>query len=465
MRIFCLLLLVFPVGGLLAQAPPAQGVGAQGVGARLSQDGRPSQDGLMGNRFLTFNTVIRVNQIEVSRDRNVGEDERSLHTPQRVKDFRAAVDKGFPGAKMTWALSWLALHDTSSNYVVIRRLVAGYHYQYGDEVTFIPGAYFANAYNSTEQVNKDLHEGLAAVTEMVGHGYRPLSILAGFLSSSNQEYLAKVEGIHVCQGNIWSQYSIDNQDGDGSVCYPYYPSSEHFCKPAQGPSDLVDCVNLDGWTVDFLAGRRAGFAQGFNSRMGVGPIETLGKYGVKVGLEEMMHTTAIHFDRGFELNGFAWVTNCWELSLPYDYGDITLWLEAVRKRWPGVRCITQGEFGMIWRKHYTANSFDYRFEEVGSGIGGSDKDKSIRWFMNKDFRLALLSSAGGDSVRVIDLTRYDAPAHEPVSGSTRNWSLLGEINQKGLRPQDKPVSLGELSAGDRAIILKHYKGLWKDDHF
>ena len=39
---------------------------------------------LMGNRFLTFNAVIRVNQIEVSRDKNVGEDERSLHTPARV---------------------------------------------------------------------------------------------------------------------------------------------------------------------------------------------------------------------------------------------------------------------------------------------------------------------------------------------------------------------------------------------
>ena len=442
-----ILFVFFPVGCLLAQG---------GVGASAAR-GRAAGDGLMGGRFLTFNCVIRVNQIEVSRDRNVGEDERSLHTPQRVEDFRAAVARGFPGAKMTWALSWLALHDTSSNYVRIRRLVAGYHFEYGDEVTFIPGAYFANAYNSTEQVNRDLHEGLAAVTEMVGHGYRPLSILAGFLSAKNQEYLATVEGIHVCQANIWSQYSIDNQDGDGSVSYPFYPSLEHFCKPAQGRGDFIDCVNLDGWTVDFLAGRRAGFAHGFNSRMGVGPIETLGKYGVKVGLEEMMHTTAIHFDRGFELNGFAWVTNCWELSLPYDYGDITLWLDAVRKRWPGVRCITQGEFGLMWRKHFSSNRFDYRFEEVGSGIGGSDKDKKIRWFMNKDFRLAMLGDAEGE--KVIDFTRYDLPAKEPVSGSTRNWSLLGEINQKGIRPQDKPVRLSELPAGDRALILKRYPAL------
>ena len=40
--------------------------------------------GLMGNRFLTLNTVIRVNQIEVSRDKNVGRDERDRYTPELV---------------------------------------------------------------------------------------------------------------------------------------------------------------------------------------------------------------------------------------------------------------------------------------------------------------------------------------------------------------------------------------------
>jgi Domain of Unknown Function with PDB structure (DUF3863) len=60
---------------------------------------------LMGNRFLTLNCIIRVNQIEVSRDRNVGEDERALHTPAKVIAFRNAVAEGFPGGKMTWAFS------------------------------------------------------------------------------------------------------------------------------------------------------------------------------------------------------------------------------------------------------------------------------------------------------------------------------------------------------------------------
>ena len=70
---------------------------------------------------------------------------------------------------------------------------------------------------------------------MVGGGYRPKSVLAGFLDAESLKYLAEKEDIHVCQGTIWSQYSIDNGDGDGSVCYPYYPSTEHFCK-RHGPS-------------------------------------------------------------------------------------------------------------------------------------------------------------------------------------------------------------------------------------
>jgi len=413
------------------------------------------QNKLMGERFLTLNTVIRVNQIEVARDRNVGHDERKDHTPERVIKFRNAIEKGFPGARITWAFSWLALHDTTSNYRQIRELVVRYHLKYQDEITFIPGAYFANAYNSTEQVNKDLHEGLAKVSEIVGHGYRPNSVVAGFLSAPNLEYLAKEENIHVCQGNIWSQYAIDNQDGDGSICYPYYPSKEHFCKPAQGADDFIDCVNLDGWSMDFLAARRAGGTGGFNSRMGVGPIETLRKYGEEIGVKEMMHSTAIQYDKGFELNGFAWVTNCWELCLPIEVSGLTKWLSETKQRWPGVKLITQGEFGLIWRKHFKENSFKYQFEEVGSGIGGSDAGKRIRWFMNKSFRLSLLiDESKKDEEMVIDFTRYDLEAAEPASGSTRNWSLMGEINQKQIRVQDKPVKIQDLGNEGKSLIKR-----------
>ncbi|GCB33371.1 DUF3863 domain-containing protein [Bacteroides faecalis] len=411
---------------------------------------------LQGNRFLTINTVIRVNQIEVTRNKNVGVDEREWHTPERVVQFRNAVEKGFPGAKITWAFSWLALHDTTANYREIRQLVIDYHHKYGDEITFIPGAYFANAYNSTEQVNRDLHEGLKRVTEIVGDSYRPKSILAGFLSAKNQQYLAEKEDIHVCQGNIWSQYAIDNQDGDGAVSYPYYPSIEHFCKPAQGEKDQVDCVNLDGWTMDFLAARRQGFAEGFNSRMGVGPIETLDAHGADMGLQEMMHTTAIHFDDGFQRNGFAWVTNCWELCLDIDTQGLTDWLTSIRQRWPKVKCVTQGEFGLLWRDTYKKNDFNYRFFERGSGIGGSDADKEIMWYMNKRFRLAILKDLNSGKKFVIDFTRYDVKVEEPVSGSTRNWTLYGEINQKRTRQQDEPVCVDQLTDIQKEVICSYY---------
>ena len=286
--------------------------------------------------------------------------------------------------------------------------------------------------------------------------FRPKSVLAGFMAAENQQYLAEKEGIHVCQGNIWSQFSIDNQDGDGAVSYPFYPSKEHFCKPAQGKDDFIDCVNLDGWTMDFLAARRDGFADGFNSRMGVGPIETLHAYGKLVGLTQMMHTTAVHYDRGFELNGFAWVTNCWELSLPIDVSGLKDWLNEIKRNWPDVKFITQGEFGLLWREHYKDNSFNYRFEQKGSGIGGSDYNLKISWFMNKDFRLAITKDwQRNGRENVIDFTNYTQKAEEPAN-MTRKWSLLGEINQKQSRPQDKPKPINELSPVAISLIKKHY---------
>lgn len=417
----------------------------------------------LGGRWLTLNTVVRVNQIEAGRELNIGEDEAQVHTLTHAAAFREAVAAGWPAARITWAFSWRALHSGAPNYRDIRDYARNCHARYGDDVTFIPGAYFANAYNSREQVNRDLHDGLARVSEFMGGGFRPASVVAGFLSSANLRFLAEQEGIHVCQGNIWSQFAIDNQDGDGSICYPYYPSAEHFCKPAQGPDDFIDCVNLDGWTMDFLAARREGFRDGFNSRMGVGPIETIRAFGPETGLRQMLATTEMHFGGGFARNGFAWVTNCWEICLVEQIGHLevlTQWLAETRRRWPDARCVTQGEFGLRWREQFRDNTaIDYRFEQAGTGIGGSDRDKSIRWFMNKDFRLALLRDAGVQSrEQVIDFTRYDRPAAEPRD-LTRFWSLLGTINQKQTRPQDRPIELADLPSDDRELIFRRYADL------
>jgi len=437
---------------------------------------------LMGNRFFTFNTVVRVNQIETSRDEAHGEDESSIHSPAEARVFREAVENAWPGARMTWAFSWLALNDQRANYKELRELIVSYHKKYGDEITFLPGGYFANMYNTREQVNRDLHDGLQLVSEMVGDGYRPNSVIAGFLSAENLRYLAEEEGIHVCQGNIWSQYAVDNGDGEGSISYPYYPSREHFCKPAQGEEDFIDCVNLDGWTVDFINAMYQGGRQ-FNddwcgSRQGVGPIETVIRLGTERGTKEMIATTAAHFDRGFELNNFAWVTCNWEMCLVegrkiYGYkgrnglDGLHIWFSEMRRRWPDAKCITQGEFGLLWREHFkNNNSINYQFVQQGSGICGSDPDLEIRWFMNKDYRLALLKNRKENTPeKLIDFTRYDLTAKEPADPQSdepiRNWSLMNRLNQKGSRLKDKPIDIDELSDEEKALIKQRYPGLIK----
>jgi hypothetical protein len=435
---------------------------------------------LRGNRFLTFNTVVRVRQIEVTRDVAHGPDESSVHTAAEARTFREAIEAAWPGARITWAFSWLALHDERAQYRELRDLVVSYQKKFGDEITFIPGAYFSNMYNTREQVNRDLHEGLKRVSEIVGDGYRPKSVVAGFLAAENLRYLAEKENIHVCQGNIWSQYAVDNGDGEGSICYPYYPSREHFCKPAQGKADLIDCVNLDGWTVDFLCGRIPGGrrvnGEPWRSRQGVGPIETLLDMGTERGTKAMLATTAAHFDDGFERNGFAWVTCGWEMSLVearkiYGYGGkngmegLHLWLTEIRKRWPNAKLITQGEFGLLWREQFKNNDqLDYRFVQRGCGIRASESDKEISWFMNADFRLALLRDLKTNApAQVMDFTRYDLPAAEPADPEpgkqSRNWSLMNRLNQKGVRPQDKPISLQELTPEEQALIQRRYPEL------
>ena len=413
----------------------------------------------LSGRFLTHVSIVRVNQIEVTPTRSIGLDESPDNSTAHIRARRDAFERGCPGGRMTWAISWLALIDTRKEYQEARKLLASFHDRYGDEITFIPGGYFAPMYDTRQNNQQTIHKALGLISAMVGGGYRPQCIVAGFMDADSQRFLATEEGIHVCQGQIWSQHGIDNGDGDGGICYPYYPSREHYLKPAQGPADFIDCVCLDGWTCDFLSARREGFQGGFNSRMGVGPIETVGNLGQTVGRKEMMDTTAMHFDRGHALNGFGWVTAIWEVSIGHDE-DLTYWLQAVRDRWPDTQVMTEGAFGLDWRTHNPTNAaLNYRFDAKGTGAPGSEKDLEIEWFMNRDFRLALLHDwTKNTPPMVIDFTRYDLKAEEP-QGLQREWSLMNVLNQKGLRPQDKPIRLGQLTPEDQRRIYQRYPSL------
>ena len=181
-----------------------------------------------------------------------------------------------------------------------------------------------------------------------------------------------------------------------------------------------------------------------------------------------MHTQTIHFDRGFELNKFGWVTNIWEAQLVYEMGKdlicnaLKMWVTDTKKRWPNTHFVTFGEFGNIWRnQHKNNDTMNYRFEERGSGLGDSYNNLEIKWYMNKEFRLATLRDWHQNTIpKVIDFTRYDLPAKEPPDPSpthpAKNWSLINVINQKNTRPQDNPVPVKDLDKTAKEMIGRYY---------
>jgi len=438
-------------------------------------------------RYINFMTAVRVQSWENTRARGHSEImERERHTPAIALKMRKSVAEAFPGARITWAWSWHALNAMDSNYVELRKLMSKFVKEYGDEMTFWPGVYFEDKFNTLEQSKKDLHEGLELVSRMVGNGYRPKSVVAGHMSVESMKFLAENEGIHTVQGQIWSQYDVDGQDGDGGIIYPYYPSKDHFLKPAQGPrggNDFVDIVNVDGWTVDFFAARKRGTGKDYNSRVGLGPIETNSYYGTKLGLREIMHTSDVHFnDKAVAENGYGFLTVNWELTLFYwlDPNYLPNWLKAMRAKYPDTQMLTLGEFGDKWRKHNPDNSrINLKFMERGNGNMPSEEEgkkiipkyrfhlpifcpgMEIRWYFNKDFRFATIQNWKENGPKlVMDYTRYNRPYKEP-SGNVieRHWDILDIINQKESRPQDKPKPFSELPLEEQAKILKRYPEL------
>jgi hypothetical protein len=436
-----------------------------------------AQDTLDGKRFVTLCIMIRTTPWEVSRDVKLHpRDESSWHTLDGVRALREAFAKNNPAGRLTWGFTLNALEDQRENYKQIRDYVVKCQQTYGDEVSYFPG-YFPAMYLPRERVNREITEALQLITKIVGNGYRPKCIMGGFLSADNLKYLSEKEDIHVAHAVIWSQHNIDGGGADGSPSYPFYPSTEHFCKPAQGKSDFIDCVNLDGWTMDFICAKNSGATgheiEGYNSRRGVGPIETYKGWGLDLGNREVLHTEAIHFDKGVEANGFGWVTNIWEAQMVHEFGQeficnaMEMWVKTTKERWPDVQFVSFGEFGTLWREKHKTNDWDYKFFERGSGLGDSYNNLEMKWFMNKEFRLALLRNwhKQGSPTYVIDFTRYDLKAKEPGNPSpgkpVKDWSLINVMNQKGLRPQDKPKLLSELDASSQALIRKHYPDLFK----
>ena len=120
---------------------------------------------------------------------------------------------------------------------------------FGDEVSYFPG-YFPAMYLPRARINREMSEAIQIITSFVGKGYRPQAIMGGFLSADNLAYLAEKENIHTAHAVIWSQHAIDGGGADGSPSYPFYPSTQHFCKPAQTSADFINSsISTDGRSI------------------------------------------------------------------------------------------------------------------------------------------------------------------------------------------------------------------------
>ena len=141
-------------------------------------------------RYINFLTAVRIQSWENTRARGHGQNmERHKHTPEIALRMRKSIADAFPGARITWGWSWQALNDMEPNYVELRKLMRQFVKEYGDEMTFWPGVYFEDKFNTLEQSKKDLHEGLELVSRMVGDGYRPKSVVAGHMSVESMKFL------------------------------------------------------------------------------------------------------------------------------------------------------------------------------------------------------------------------------------------------------------------------------------
>lgn len=151
-------------------------------------------------------------------------------------------------------------------------------------------------------------------------------------------------------------------------------------------------------------------------------------------------------------------------AMDIDGDTVYGFFSALKERYPDAEVVTIGELGESFRRENKDNSaLDYRFVHKGTGKGGSLADVQITWYMNDVFRMALKKNLRTGEERVIDFTDYTKNYSEPADSdylkgeSNRSWSLLGDINQKGLRPQDTPVPFGNLTEKQKTLFFGKIK--------
>ena len=195
-----------------------------------------------------------------------------------------------------------------------------------------------------------LHDGLVRVSEIVGSGYRPRcghrripAVRESPLSGGARRHpRLSGPGMEPVRRGQWGRR------WEASAIPTTLHESIFASRPRVRPIGSTAPTWMAG-TMDSSAARRSGSSNGKNSRMGVGPIETVGAYGSAKGLDQMLATTATHFDGGFEHNGWAWVTNCWEVSLVPLIGHLTALTEWPASRPSALACCRMSNTGRVRR--------------------------------------------------------------------------------------------------------------------
>ena len=258
--------------------------GALGSAAALSLAGHEAlalPTPLRG-RFVTHVSVVRVNQIEVTPTTNLGEDEAPLNSPDHIRSRRDAFAAGAPDGKMTWAISWLALIDQRQEYKDARRLLASYHDKYGDEITFIPGGYFAPMYRHAQAQSADDPQG-AGHDLGVGRQRISAAVSGRGLSGRRQPALSRHGRGHSC---------VPGPDLEPARHRQRRRRRRHLLSLLPQPRALPETGAREGRLHRLRLPRRLDLRfscrratrvskHKFNSRLGVGPIETVGASGLK----------------------------------------------------------------------------------------------------------------------------------------------------------------------------------------
>jgi len=270
-------------------------------------------------------------------------------------------------------------------------------------------------------------------------------------------------GIHVCQGNIWSQHAVDN--GDARARFAIRITLARAFLQARSGQRGLDRLRQPRWLdrrfpVCKICRLANDSWHPLRSRQGVGPIETLLVWAPSREARRCLHTAA-HFDKGFELNNFAWVTSIWELCLVEAQNirlqgrngidGLVIWLTEIRRRWPEAKCITHGEFGMLWREQFRNNdNLDYRFVQRGYRHRRLGRGNGNPLVMNKDSGWPCCATGRQTARKSLSISPAmtsrpgNLPIQHPVN--TAAIGVANRLNQKGVRPQDQPIPIGQLTA-------------------